>query len=232
MNELMNLLYSTGHGVCHQIPDRCLSHEALTMPLCARCTGIYLGAAFALAYVASTGRIRAGRFLPPKLLLLFIGLFSLMGVDVLTGSSLLNGLLQFREADSASRLSTGLLAGISLTILVLPAFNHLWRDDPDDSKSPLGGGKQTAILLLISLLVFILNIRPFSEILLLIFSNVSILSLIGVYMILNATILRTITVAFPPLDRYAPRPLLLTAGLLLGLLELGGMSALRYGLGI
>jgi uncharacterized membrane protein len=39
--------YAAGSRVCHQRPDRCFSIQGRPMPVCARCTGIYAGAAVA-----------------------------------------------------------------------------------------------------------------------------------------------------------------------------------------
>ena len=39
--------YATGSRVCHQLPDRCFWIHGRPMPVCARCTGIYAGAAVA-----------------------------------------------------------------------------------------------------------------------------------------------------------------------------------------
>lgn len=40
-------VYAIGSVICHQIPARSFHLWAAPMPVCARCTGIYLGAAFA-----------------------------------------------------------------------------------------------------------------------------------------------------------------------------------------
>ncbi|MGE5244597.1 MAG: DUF2085 domain-containing protein [Betaproteobacteria bacterium] len=50
--------YAAGSAVCHQRPERSFFLWAAQMPVCARCTGIYLGAAVA-AVTASGFRRRA-----------------------------------------------------------------------------------------------------------------------------------------------------------------------------
>src|SRR5580765_3565268 len=55
--------YSVGHLICHQLPERSFHLWGAALPVCARCTGIYLGAAgFALVALAATPR----RACPPK----------------------------------------------------------------------------------------------------------------------------------------------------------------------
>ena len=39
--------YAAGSRICHQRPDRCFWIHGRPMPVCARCTGIYAGAAIA-----------------------------------------------------------------------------------------------------------------------------------------------------------------------------------------
>ena len=41
------VVYGAGSFVCHQLPDRSFHLWAAQMPVCARCTGIYMGAAVA-----------------------------------------------------------------------------------------------------------------------------------------------------------------------------------------
>src|SRR6185436_8604187 len=39
--------YAIGSGICHQLPARSFHLWSMQMPVCARCTGIYVGAAVA-----------------------------------------------------------------------------------------------------------------------------------------------------------------------------------------
>jgi uncharacterized membrane protein len=39
--------YAAGARICHQRPDRCFWIHGRPMPVCARCSGLYAGAAFA-----------------------------------------------------------------------------------------------------------------------------------------------------------------------------------------
>lgn len=116
-------------GICHQLPEHTLFVGGTQMPFCARCTGTYLGASFALGIFWLRGRLRASR-LPPLRVLGVLGLvvafWAIDGLNsywhFLTGNALLylpsNGL----------RLATGLGQGLALAALVLPLFNvTLWQ---------------------------------------------------------------------------------------------------------
>src|SRR5207244_1317844 len=39
--------YAIGSGICHQLPARSFHMWSMQMPVCARCSGIYVGAALA-----------------------------------------------------------------------------------------------------------------------------------------------------------------------------------------
>jgi len=50
-------VYATGHVVCHQLPLRSFHVWGVSLPVCARCTGVYAGAA-ATAIALTVGRWR------------------------------------------------------------------------------------------------------------------------------------------------------------------------------
>ena len=51
------VVYGIGHVVCHQLPERSFHLWAHQMPVCARCTGLYVGASVA-ALAAGTIRLK------------------------------------------------------------------------------------------------------------------------------------------------------------------------------
>ena len=58
-------VYGIGGVVCHQIPARSFHLWAAQMPVCARCTGIYAGAAIA-AILGLTTFVRPARLCDPR----------------------------------------------------------------------------------------------------------------------------------------------------------------------
>lgn len=52
--------YAIGALVCHQLPDRSFHLWGAQLPVCARCTGLYVGAALGLAAWVATARRRGG----------------------------------------------------------------------------------------------------------------------------------------------------------------------------
>ncbi len=52
MDLAVTFIYAIGSVICHQLPDRSFFLDGRQLPVCARCTGLYLGAAAgALAWV-------------------------------------------------------------------------------------------------------------------------------------------------------------------------------------
>jgi uncharacterized membrane protein len=58
---IVAIVYAIGSVVCHQLPERSFHLWGAQMPVCARCTGIYVGAAIAplLLYVLRRVRLKA-----------------------------------------------------------------------------------------------------------------------------------------------------------------------------
>jgi uncharacterized membrane protein len=55
------IVYAAGARVCHQRPERCFRIGGRAMPVCARCTGLYAGAAIAGAAALAAASARSGR---------------------------------------------------------------------------------------------------------------------------------------------------------------------------
>ncbi len=117
------------YAVCHRIAERSFILGGRALPLCARCTGTFLGAVVGLAAMLLLRRHRASR-LPPVavlgILLVFTGFWGFDG---------LNSYLTFfpnaphlYEPRNWLRLTTGLLNGLTLVSFAFPIFNFtLWR---------------------------------------------------------------------------------------------------------
>lgn len=142
-----------GYAVCHQIPVRTPFFAGRPLPLCARCSGQFLGALFGLIFLLALGRGRAGR-LPPKpviaVLLTFLALWAFDGFN--SYLSFFPSLPQLYEPHNVLRTATGTLQGVALISLVWPFFNvTLWaKTTPEPTLR--GMGEAGALLALAALL--------------------------------------------------------------------------------
>jgi len=119
-----------GYAVCHRIPERSYILGGVQLPLCARCSGTYLGALTAFAVMFLLGRRRAAN-IPPISVLAAFGLFVVaFGFDgVNSYLTLFPGVPHLYEPRNWLRLTTGTLEGIALAGIVLPVFNQtMWAD--------------------------------------------------------------------------------------------------------
>src|SRR3954454_13984643 len=126
--DLRYKINALGFGVCHQIAGHSFFIDDHQLPLCARCSGIYLGAISATVLLAVMRR-RFSR-LPAAHMLVILGVF--FGAMVLDGA---NSTLETFGADiwqstNILRLLTGGLAGVSFAFFVYPLFNlSMWHRD-------------------------------------------------------------------------------------------------------
>jgi uncharacterized membrane protein len=121
---------AVGYAVCHRIDVRSFHFtNGRPLPLCARCSGMYLGAMLGLAYLALFGRRRGG--LPPRRVQILLGIFVLAFiVDGLNSfMSLIPGLPHLYQPQNWLRLLTGTGMGLVIAAFLFPAFNQtIWRD--------------------------------------------------------------------------------------------------------
>lgn len=117
-----------GYAICHRIPERSFAIGGRQLPLCARCTGTFLGALVGLC-AALLRRRRASHLPPVPVLACLVSFIALWGFDGLNSYlTLFPGAPHLYEPRNWLRLTTGLLNGLALITLVLPIWNFtLWR---------------------------------------------------------------------------------------------------------
>jgi uncharacterized membrane protein len=122
------LIYGIGAIVCHQRPERSFHLGALPLPVCARCTGIYAGAA-AVALIALAGR-RCCRYSAER---------ARVWLTVAAVPALLSLLYEWgtaRAASNAVRAATGVLVGAAVAAVVLGFLDDGVRRAADPAAKP------------------------------------------------------------------------------------------------
>jgi hypothetical protein len=139
-------LFAAAYGIDPQRPSHTFAPGGVQMPLEARKLGMFGG--FLLAYLCmlAAGRWRAAAFPPARILAVLIGFVAAMGLDGLNALCFDLGWPHLYTPDLRLRLATGLLTGVAMAAILLPAFNgSLWRDI-DDVPSLANGRELLAIL--------------------------------------------------------------------------------------
>ena len=114
---LSQVVYKLFSGACHQIPERSFYLWGFPLAVCARCAGLYAGAAAGLLAYPLVRRPLARTDAPPRAWLLLAALPT--AVDLLLG---LTGLW---ENTHLSRFLTALLAGAAAAFYVVPGCVEL-----------------------------------------------------------------------------------------------------------
>ncbi len=216
-------------GVCHQLPEHSFLHAGMQLPLCARCTGVYLGALLALCNLWLKRRQRAAR-LPPLRVMLVLGvLFLLWGVDGLNSYlHFLSGNVWLYPPSNTLRLLTGMGMGLSLTLVVVPMLNWtLWRD-PQDTRG-ITDLKELGFLLTQALAITIL-VRALPDICFYPLFVIDVVSVLLMLSLVNATIVVILLHRVNRAERWRHALLPLMLGLVLSLAEVGGIGLLRHAL--
>jgi uncharacterized membrane protein len=153
---LIAKLHAVGAACCAQIPSHTITFQGRLMPVDSRNSGIYLGVLLVIAVLWAGGRQRAASYAPARvrnLLMLCVLAMILDGFNSVAQSHHFHVLYQ---DTNLIRIVTGTLAGMALTILVVPVYNRLvWRDPAiiavAEDYVELGGFLIVALLVILSL---------------------------------------------------------------------------------
>jgi uncharacterized membrane protein len=122
-------LDEVAYAVCHRIPERSFFFGGQQLPLCARCSGTFLGVLLTMITLTAAGRTRASRLPPPRVLLVLVTFSVVWAFDGINSYlTLFPGAPHLYEPQNWLRFITGMLNGITLGTLVFAVFQFaLWR---------------------------------------------------------------------------------------------------------
>lgn len=215
---------AVGYAVCHRIPARSFQVENRPLPLCARCSGMHLGALVGLLFQLPQ-RKRGG--MPPLKIMVVLGLFlAAFAVDGV------NSYVQFfpflphlYESNNWLRLLTGTGLGIGIAAVLFPVFNQsTWIDW--DPRPALGSWKQLGILIVLGLLIDAALLSDISWIL----YPLALLSSANVVLVLSIIYAVVFMLIFKKENTYHSFKELwvpLVFGLMVSILQIGVMDLLR-----
>jgi len=225
-NGLLGKADAVGYALCHRIDLRSFHLGDRPLPLCVRCTGMYLGAVLGLIYQSIVAPRCAGT--PPRRVLLPVVILVLAFViDGLNSYlSLLPGMPYLYEPRHWLRLLTGSGMGLAVAIALFPAFNQTaWTDW--EARPAIAGLRSFGRLLFLALLLdlLVLSQNP------LLLYPFALLSAAGAMLLLSKVYAMAGMILFHQENRYGSWRALalpLLAGLGLALVQIGLLDAGRF----
>ena len=150
-----------GYAVCHRIDVRSFHIGVRQLPLCARCTGQYLGAVLGLGFLWIFGKRRSGT--PPKrvlgLMTLLLVIYAVDGVNsyffLPPFLKLFPGMPHLYQPSNIMRLITGTGVGVVIAMVLYPAFWGSIVPNPDP-KPAINGLKIAFVMLGLGILIDLL----------------------------------------------------------------------------
>jgi uncharacterized membrane protein len=228
-DNLLNIADYAGYAVCHRLTGHSFLLAGRQMPLCARCTGMYLGVALVAVVTLASGRTRRTA-LPPRPVLALLLLFLIaMGVDGLNSYvHFFPGAPHLYEPRNWLRLITGLGTGLGMGLVALPALAEtLWA--APDRRAVLASVREMTGLVGLAALVAGLTLSNLEPILY-VLSVVSAAGVLFILCVINTIGLLVVTRREGRVRRTRGALWPLLGGLGLGLAQIAVISVLRYSL--
>jgi len=118
MEIFFKIYFFIGSLVCHQIPERTIHIDGMSLPFCARDTGIYLGVFIALVYCIVRGKLKSDKIPSIRISVLLALLTVPMMIDAVSSY------FSIRQTDNTIRLLTGSFFGMPIVLFLIPAANY------------------------------------------------------------------------------------------------------------
>jgi hypothetical protein len=126
---LADKLAAVPYGIDPQRPSHTYVVGGALLPLEARKTGMFGGFLLSYLFMLARGRRRAAAFPPWRLTALLVAGFAAMALDGMNATFYDVGWPHLYTPDLRLRLATGLLAGLAMAAVLIPAVNGVvWRD--------------------------------------------------------------------------------------------------------
>lgn len=216
-----------GYAICHQIPERSFHIDGQQLPLCARCTGIYMGALAGFTLMRLWGRKRAASLPPMPVTLVFVGFIILLAIDGLNSYlTFFPGMPHLYEPRNWLRLTTGALEGLALSAFVYPVLNYTLWHDADQSSPSVRNFKELGVMVATVGVIVVLIVLELPFLL----YPLAILSTLGVLLMLgsvNTMIVLALARREGTARDWRQALLPATMGLAIAFLIIGGMDAVR-----
>ena len=223
-----------GYAVCHRIGERSFHIGSIQLPLCARCSGMYLGAVSGLVFQSIVGwkRLKIPHWSIIAVLVAFVAAFGIDGVNSYlallkqVSPGFLPNIHNIYTPNNTLRLLTGGGMGLGMAVMLFPAFNQtVWADGKD---LPAISGWKTFGLLLGIQGIFDLLVLTNSPIVLF---PLAIITALGVWLLLGLVYGMIWVMIMGQDNQYTKLRQLwlpLLAGLTIAMIQTAAIDALRF----
>jgi uncharacterized membrane protein len=215
-----------GYALCHQLPERSFFFHEHQSPLCARCTGMYLGFLIGLVFLIVRRRTHSARMPAAAIVSVLIGFITIMGIDGINSTmSIIPGAPQLYHTTNIHRIVTGTLFGLAMCMLFFPVFSTaIWRQPSGDRS--VKNWRELFVMMLTALAIDAVVLTQADWL----FYPVTILSIFGPLLLLGfmgAIIVLTMRNLANSVDRWRQLATPLLAGVALGLVLITIMDVFR-----
>lgn len=140
-----------GYAICHRIDARSFHIGERQVPMCARCSGMYLGALLGLAFQWRQGR--KGKLPPFKILAVLAVFFLAFGFDGLNSYlHFFPGAPTLYTTTNLIRIITGTGMGLAIALVFLPVYHQsIWTEY--EEAPAVRGWRDLGILLVLAALL-------------------------------------------------------------------------------
>ena len=223
-----------GYAVCHRIGERSFHIGSYQLPLCARCSGMYLGAVTGLVFQSILGwkRYKIPHWTIIAVLVVFVAAFGIDGANSYlallkqVSPGILPNIPNIYMPNNTLRLLTGSGMGLGMAVMLFPAFNQtVWKDGED--KAAIPGWKAFGLLLGIQVVLDLLVLTGSP----LVLYPLAIISVLGVWLLLTMVYGMLWVMLMGQDNQYTKLWQLwlpLVAGLTIALIQTAAIDALRF----
>jgi uncharacterized membrane protein len=218
-----------GAALCHRITDRSFTIAGRQFPLCARCTGMYLGVMLTFIVLGMAGRLRWGELPPLRILAVLVGFIAIMGIDgVNSYTHFFPDFPHVYEPRNWLRLLTGMGTGLAMGLFIFPILAQtLWK--LDIYRPVLASFRELIAVMAVAgtAVLLLLSNQPTINYVLAIVSTAGVLAIV---MAINTIVLLVLFKRDGRATSWKETAVPLTIGLTLAIIELSTITLIRLNL--